>query len=553
MVRRGYHDLEPLGGISDKGRDAIHVSKGQQTTIFAYSVREDWRAKLAEDAAKIKRHGHICDTLIFVTTSNISASQRDEAINRIATDYGWMLDLFGLERLRVLLDGEYPDIKSRYPQIFPKSILELMDQFRSDSLSPKIVFINYTSSDEPVASWLARRLASNGYGVWCDCTRHLCELPYPSDIEQALRTHIAAFISIESPDSQLDPLVIEQHTIAKNIEKSNARRLIISVTLRLPEARSRFPTSNSKPISFDNSWIPALNTVLERLNDLEVPKSVFNGNDLAAVFPPHKHYLVAEPEEIVSNCLSATRIPDLIWRWTSSRAIRSQEIGRMIPFWSFRQVSSNEFLSFQEPPRKRLEGVYWQEQKSFPWQELPTIDSIQTPSLVSELLRNALVVHCRTKGLRYCPITKLNYFPHDLVHSDKLAVKMPDRKASFVLAVGKRKLWRPTGEEPYNYHLAPEFRIKEVFGQMVALVHLRIRFTNVNGDPYQEKLALTRRKHLCRDWWNDAWVKRIIAVCQYLSEDGFIRIGEHNQVLEFAGTPLTFTSPVSIREKGLGS
>jgi hypothetical protein len=38
-----------LGGFSDKGRDAIHVSRfSGEITIFAYSVREDWNKKLNE-------------------------------------------------------------------------------------------------------------------------------------------------------------------------------------------------------------------------------------------------------------------------------------------------------------------------------------------------------------------------------------------------------------------------------------------------------------------------------------------------------------------------
>ena len=45
MSLEGYKSIEPLGGFSDKGRDAIHINKSNETTIFAYSVREDWRAK----------------------------------------------------------------------------------------------------------------------------------------------------------------------------------------------------------------------------------------------------------------------------------------------------------------------------------------------------------------------------------------------------------------------------------------------------------------------------------------------------------------------------
>ena len=100
MSLEGYNSIEPLGGFSDKGRDAIHVNKSNETTIFAYSVREDWRAKLAEDAEKVHKHGHVCNQLIFITTAKFTPNQRDEAITSIRKEFGWQLDLFGVERLQ---------------------------------------------------------------------------------------------------------------------------------------------------------------------------------------------------------------------------------------------------------------------------------------------------------------------------------------------------------------------------------------------------------------------------------------------------------------------
>jgi hypothetical protein len=118
MVHCGYKDIEPLGGFADKGRDAIHVSEGGKTTIFAYSVREDWKKKLNEDARKIGDHGHKCDKMVFVTPSRVTASERDIAKAQIESGFGWELEIYGLERLRVQLDGDSKHIKQNHPQIF---------------------------------------------------------------------------------------------------------------------------------------------------------------------------------------------------------------------------------------------------------------------------------------------------------------------------------------------------------------------------------------------------------------------------------------------------
>src|ERR1022692_299975 len=71
IALNGYPSIEPLGGSKDKGRDALHSGKNGdgKSTIFAFSVREDWRKKLGEDAAKIAQHGHPCDKLVFLCTA----------------------------------------------------------------------------------------------------------------------------------------------------------------------------------------------------------------------------------------------------------------------------------------------------------------------------------------------------------------------------------------------------------------------------------------------------------------------------------------------------
>ena len=105
MALQGYPNIEPLGRFSDKGRDAIHVDRTDpaQVTIFAYSVREDWRKKLEEDCGKIKRHRHKCRRLVFGCTADYTAGERDEAVVFVKKKFRWELELYGLERLRVLL------------------------------------------------------------------------------------------------------------------------------------------------------------------------------------------------------------------------------------------------------------------------------------------------------------------------------------------------------------------------------------------------------------------------------------------------------------------
>src|SRR5262249_6474375 len=119
MALDGYRNIEPLGGSKDKGRDATHVDASTGTvTIFAYSVRDDWRDKLDEDSAKIHHHGHTCDQLIFLSTAAFTATERDHAVSDIRKAYGWSLELYGLERLSVMLRTTHRELVAQHPQIF---------------------------------------------------------------------------------------------------------------------------------------------------------------------------------------------------------------------------------------------------------------------------------------------------------------------------------------------------------------------------------------------------------------------------------------------------
>ena len=104
LANAGYPDLDPLGGTGDEGRDAIIRSDQIGRKIsFAYTVRSDWRVKLASDCKRVFEKGHGPDIFVFVCTEALSATAKDFAHNCVRDKYGWKLDLFDIERLRAEL------------------------------------------------------------------------------------------------------------------------------------------------------------------------------------------------------------------------------------------------------------------------------------------------------------------------------------------------------------------------------------------------------------------------------------------------------------------
>lgn len=116
----GFGTIEPIGGTADLGRDALHRTTDPSgvTTIFAYSLRKDWKRKLYEDCDRIAEMGHDCDQVVFSFVKQPTPNERDQAIATVKGEYGWDLELYGLERLRTQLAGPANHLLSAYPSIF---------------------------------------------------------------------------------------------------------------------------------------------------------------------------------------------------------------------------------------------------------------------------------------------------------------------------------------------------------------------------------------------------------------------------------------------------
>jgi len=553
MALEGYSMIEPLGGFSDKGRDAVYVDKSQKTTIFAYSVREDWRAKLAEDATKIKKHGHTCEQLVFVTTSDFSAGQRDEAIASVKQDYGWDLHLYGVERLRVLLDVLHPDVKTAHPQIFPPSFLQLQNDYRT-SLTRDHLYIIYSSDDVAFAEWLTRRLTSEGYLVWCERFKLLGSDRYPDDSDAAINTRTFKVLGVYSQASLRNSQVIRQTALALRMASNGLDSFLIPMRLDHLKINQLQPDSSPLEfIGFEESWTVGLQLLLEALQAADCPRPLLNGKSVAASAFLDKDVLTRNSEQVVSNCLPIKTIPNAIRRFKAQRAVSTERLELLQHQWAYKTIDPRRFLSFCHPPDDFAKEYSVQLAGGESWRDVQTVEGIKSTDLVVELLRKSLAVKCHERGLRYCPQTFLYYFPTGLVERERLNLFRPDGSKTFVSATGQRKFWRPTGSEEYRYYLAPVFSVAQnLFGEFVALVRIRIRLTDIEGEVLPRMKGVSRRKHLCRGWWNNEWLNRVLAVTHFLAENDNIYLGAlAAEQIVFDAKPICMVASEGINEDAL--
>ena len=124
-----YPGIDPLGGTGDGGRDAIiRTDATGRRIVFAYTVRGDWETKLKSDCKRVQELGHNPSIFVFVCTEALNAADKDRAHELIAKKYGWILDLYDLERLRVQLVSPQRHLLAQHPSIFaPRSSRSQVD------------------------------------------------------------------------------------------------------------------------------------------------------------------------------------------------------------------------------------------------------------------------------------------------------------------------------------------------------------------------------------------------------------------------------------------
>ena len=311
-------------------------------------------------------------------------------------------------------------------------------------------------------------------------------------------------------------------------------------------------TTALKFIPFDN-WAEGLKQLLEKLKSINCPHSLPQGKRIAAETFLEKDILSEEIETLFSNCLRIHKIPEVIHRFKVQGVIPKERLEMLECEWSYRKFNYNTFFSFHQPPSSIAEQYPIIETVDALWSKVEKIDGIWSLNLVSELIRKALIVKCYQKGLKYCPETELLYFPLDLVEKNRLNFTRPDGLKTYVNARGKRTY--PPGRE-YLYSLAPSFYVRQdLFDDFTALIRIRVRLSNAEGKPLKGKRMIdSRRKHLCKNWWNNDWLSRILAVSEFLADGEKITIGEQQDEQIIVDTiPLHLNAPIGINEDTLDS
>lgn len=548
----GYPSIDPLGGTGDEGRDAIIRSDESGRKIsFAYTVRSDWRKKLASDCKRVHDKGHDPDIFVFVCTEALSASDKDFAHKFVADKYGWTLDLFDLERLRVQLVGRQRHLIAQHPSIFSPPFFP---QRGGQSLSEcrDTLLIDHVAADHAISAWLARRLSLSGFRTWCHGTAPLAGENADETVRKLLESRANQYLPVISPSSLSDDLFRERCTIATT--KEDFVLPCTSIASVDPQVPSRL--AKLTPADFSDSWNIGLGQVLTRLGTLGIEPSLDpeRGRHIALRDYLPTQVTVAKPEPIFANVFPL-QLPKTMLVFDLEKPLTDIEKSELRKRWAFAELSACRIVAFTSPPEQVISIVKVKHDSDFFLCKKVNLNNGKKKAvdLTKELARRSLEVVCAQKGLQFCNDRKVFYFPKLQSAEWNQPIKHVDGRSTTVQLTGERTKGWGDHASPFFYQLAPLFRPQyDTDGTWNAIVNIYIRVTTPQGALFEGKEIGRRRKLVSKNWWNKEWLARLLGVVQALqTTEGRLETGEGKRAVVMTTKALRWECPVSLNVMAL--
>lgn len=550
LAGTGYPGIDPLGGTGDEGRDAIIRSDEAGRKIgFAYTVRSDWRVKLAHDCKRVHEKGHDPNVFVFVCTEALSASEKDFAHKFVAENYGWALDLFDLERLRVQLVGPQRHLIAQHPSIFTPPFFPQRGG-QSIAESRDTVLIDHVPADHAVATWLARRLSLAGFRTWCHGTAPLAGENTDETVRKLIETRASHYLPIVSKSSLSDGVFLERCTIAGTKDDFVLPcSSVVSPDARMPSRLAKLASAD-----FQNSWNVGLDQVLARLGALGIKPSLDpdRGRQIALRDYLPTRVTVAKPEPIFANVFPL-QLPKTMLIFDLRQSLTDMEAHELRKQWAFVELSAYRLVAFTHPPQQAIPAAKVGYIPEFLWTDIPQKDGKKTVDLAKELAWRSLEVVCAQKGLKFCYHRNVFYFPKLEEGDWNQVIQHVDGRSTTVQLTGERtKGWGERASR-FLYQLAPRFRPQhDIDGTWNVVINLYIRVTTLEGTMFEGKEIGRRRKIVSRSWWNQQWLARLLGGVQALeTSKGLIEVGEGNRAVVMQTKPLSWECPVGLDVQAL--
>lgn len=416
------------------------------------------------------------------------------------------------------------------------------------------IFISYATEQSALCDWLARRLAAEGYAIWCDRQKLLGGENWINDINVAIDERTFRMVALLSRESLRKPNPQGEWQKGFALGKKLGIEDFV-IPLNTDGLRSDEITWNLQPINyipFTPSWAEGLTILLKKLESIDAPRVLHDGPRVAVESIVASSAVRNESEELLSNCFEITQIPQFIRKYKAATNLSIDKRRRLRREWACYDVSSTRVLAFDDPPSTMTACYKFQCVSQVPWRDTKWVNGIDTRKLVVSLIHKCLYHLLESRGMTYCDDRKQWYLPRGLLEDDRVIFTFPSGKKSWFKGVGERTYSATKGKEVYRYHLSPSFTVlRDQANPFVLLLKNRVYLTDTNGSPLDKTKILSRRKHLCRTWFNSQWCARTLGIAQLLADENMhIRFGsEGEQQLVINAMPIVPNAPQRIHDQ----
>lgn len=418
------------------------------------------------------------------------------------------------------------------------------------------LFISYATEDFSLAQWLTLKLTACGYRVWCDQVKLLGGESYPRDIDVAIKERTFRMLALMSASSISKPNPVKERTLAHKLASARKEDFVIPLKVDgISPADLDWMTTDLTFIPFDQNWAAGLRQLLKRLDEIDAPRPLKNGSEIAATAFLPGDIAIEKIETVRTNCYPIEKIPQALIQFRPSREVSWPEIQGWNKAWPCFLIDPKSIVAFGPPPAGLADGVQFREMGKALWRDMDSYLGASTNTIVTFLLRRAFRVKCVERGLILDDAGDAAYFPRGLLPKDKVKFRSYSGRNTWVQVVGDRANRRFTGETvQWTYHLGVRFIVrKDIRRGFTAVLATRVSISTLDGKPVDATFAQGRRKYLTKSWRNHHWFSRQIAIYSHLVSGSVqmeIDVGGDQRIV-VAGEPIAFDLPISIDEDRL--
>lgn len=427
-----------------------------------------------------------------------------------------------------------------------------------------MLFVSHaTPDDNTFSKWIALKLASQGYPVWCDLTKLLGGEDFWKDIETAIRERTIKFLFVLSKNSNQKQGTLMELAVAKKVGK-NINDFVIP--LRIDDIRSddvNIELNRLNFIDFSKDWIGGYRQLLKKLEEDAVPKDArFTPNAVSEWWRgshPVTEGVQHQAERYCSNWYEFQSLPKSLWLHSIEPKGRFENATINFPLPAFRHDrylltfgAAYEIAEVLADHQLSIDNSTEIDFATFQSEGLqrPKIERREARNIITSLFKEGFDRFAASKGLLPYELANgaiYHWFKKDFAENDKVFFANPAGERGWRAMVGYKSVHSMVGlTRIRNWHFGIQAKVYSwPFSGFAIKPH--VAFTE-NGVLYESKAKQhAARRSQCKSWYNDDWLDRIIAAMSFLADEkGVIQIPLSGQAeIVVSRIPMMFESPVT--------